>query len=51
MIQATAHRYVVTNDQILGGEPIMGTRRQSGRSWSYGGKACHRRPSRLGYRI
>jgi len=27
MIQATAHRYVVTNDQILGGEPIIeGTR-------------------------
>jgi len=23
MIQATAHRYVVTNDQILGGEPII----------------------------
>ena len=27
MIQATAHRYVVTNDQFLGGEPIIeGTR-------------------------
>jgi len=27
MIQATAHRYVVTNDQILSGEPIIeGTR-------------------------
>ena len=27
MIQATAHRYVVTNDQILSGEPIiLGTR-------------------------
>jgi uncharacterized protein (DUF433 family) len=27
MIQATTHRYVVTNDQILGGEPIIeGTR-------------------------
>ncbi len=27
MIQATAHRYIVTNDQILGGEPIIqGTR-------------------------
>jgi uncharacterized protein (DUF433 family) len=27
MIQATAHRYVVTNDQIISGEPIIeGTR-------------------------
>jgi len=27
MVQATSHRYVVTNDQILGGEPIIeGTR-------------------------
>ncbi len=27
MIQATAHRYVITNDQILGGESIIeGTR-------------------------
>jgi uncharacterized protein (DUF433 family) len=27
MIQATAHRYIVTNDQILSGEPIiLGTR-------------------------
>ena len=27
MIQGTAHRYIVSNDQILGGEPIIeGTR-------------------------
>lgn len=27
MIQATGHRYIVTNDEILGGEPIIaGTR-------------------------
>jgi uncharacterized protein (DUF433 family) len=27
MIQATAHRYIVTNDQVLSGEPIIqGTR-------------------------
>ena len=53
MIQATAHRYVVTNDQILGGEPIIeGTpHRHPGQSWSYGGKVWRRSPSRHGCRI
>ena len=53
MTQATGHRYIVTNDQILSGEPIIeGTRTTSpARLWSCGGKVLQPKLSRAGCRI
>ena len=49
MTQATAHRYVVIDDQVLGGEPIIWVRaRLSGPSWNYRDRDWPPRPSRAG---